>query len=70
MVEAKRLAIPHDLMAIDKHIAHRPFGSAMQQAAQRIVDRLHLGMPQINQHKVGLCADGEPPDVIAAKCPG
>src|SRR6516162_8225607 len=41
VIERERLAVAHDLLASDEHMPDRPLAGCIEQAADRIVKRLH-----------------------------
>src|SRR4051794_20953748 len=60
------VVLDHNL-AVDIDVTNGTFGGAVDQIAQRIVDRLHGRMAQVHKSQVRLGARREASDVAAAK---
>lgn len=70
VIERERLAVAHDLLAADEHMPDRPLAGCIEQAADRIVKRLHRRVLDVDHEKIGSGARRRPSEIIAAKRAG
>src|SRR6516225_1326889 len=70
VIERERPAVVHDLLATDEHMPDRPLAGCIEQAADRIVKRLHRRVFDVDHEKICSGARRHPPEIIAAKRAG
>ena len=70
LIDREHHAVLHHLLATDEDVAHRPRRSGVDQALERIADRPHRRVPQVDHGEVRLRPRRDAPEVVPAEGPG
>ena len=70
MIQGHHFMVPNDLLAVDIDVPDRPFLGRIDKTAQRIPERSHFRILEIDQHQIRLGADFKPADIVPLQGPG